>query len=170
MSEEDIKNSYLSLLKIDFNIDVEVEGIHFTGKKLNLDAVVRPRNNKLWKNENTALGIEFKDTARFRSNFDTKDFTKWLAQCIDYSNTRWGKYGYLYIFACPSITDNVPEHVLGNEQFVVNLMSQLGVGELKKLNKYGLTFILNGRHRVWSRNKGVEAGKSWNLLRKFGSR
>jgi len=170
MSEKDIKASYLGKLAEDFNIENEVDGQHFTGKTFRLDAVARPKDSRLWKNPDVALGIEFKDTDRFSRNYDTRDFTKWMAQCVDYSNTRWGDYAYIYIFTCPSLVGGVASGVIGEPMFIENLMGQLGIGELKELPRYGLSFVLHGHHRIWSAKAGVESGKNYSLKRKFGSR
>ena len=170
MTEQAIKDRYVRQLKNEFNIHCEVEGRHFSDKRMKLDAVVIPKNINLWKNPDVALGIEFKDTERFSRNYDTKDFTKWLAQCIDYSNTAWNGFGYIYIFTCPNLTDGVSKSVIGEPMFVTNFMGQLGIGELKNLNQYGLSFVLHGHHRIWSARLGVEYGKHYTLKRKFGSR
>jgi hypothetical protein len=135
-----------------------------------LDAVVRPLTIDGWKSPDVALGVEFKDVVRFAQSYDTKNLTSWLAQCVDYANTEWGHYGFLYVFACPNLVDEVPPHVLGNAMFVRNFMGQMGIGELKDLPGYGLTFLLHGHHRLWSERQGVESGQHYNLRRKFGSR
>jgi hypothetical protein len=170
VTEKDLKAGFLKRLVSHFAVHEEVEGKHFTGRILRLDAVVQPRDTSGWKNQQVALGIEFKDVARFARNYDTKDLTSWLAQCVDYSNTKWGDYGYIYIFACPSLVDEVAEGVIGRRMFVRNFMGQLGIGELKEHQEYGLTFLLNTRHRMWSELNGVEQGKYWRLTKKFGSR
>lgn len=170
MTEAAIRNAYLPRLDNQFHIHEEVNGRHFSGKTLTLDAVVCPKKNQSWKNSSVALGIEFKDTVRFSRNYDTKNLTTWLAQCVDYSNTVWDKYGYIYIFTCPSLVDEVATRVMGNPMFVTNFMGQLGIGELKEAPEYGLAFLLHGHHRIWSEQKGVEYGKHYTLKRKFGSR
>lgn len=170
MTEIAIKNNYLPNLERNFHVYHEVHGKHFSGKKLKLDAILRPKDSHLWKNPDVALGIEFKDTIRFSNNYDTKDFTKWLAQCLDYSNTSWNGFGYIYIFACPSLVDGVAEQVIGNPMFITNFMGQLGIGELKEMAYYGLSFVLHGHHRIWSSMSGVEYGKHYTLTRRFGSR
>ena len=170
MSEETVKRPYLNKLQRDFIVEEEVKGIHFTGKQFRLDAVVRPKDSTLWNNKDIALGIEFKDTVRFTGNYDTKNLTKWLSQCVDYSNTKWGKYGHIFIFTCPELVGNVPPGVINNPMFIQNFMSQLGIGELKQLKTFGLSFVLNSHHRIWSETKGVEAGQRFSLIRKFGSR
>ena len=170
MSENDVRNHYLRQLEDHFIIETEIPGKHFSGKTLKIDAVVRPRDTNSWKNPAVALGIEFKDSNRYSENYDTKDFTKWLAQCVDYSNTNWVDYGYIYIFTCPSLIEGVAPGVIGEPMFVENFMGQIGIGELKNISNYGVSFVLHGHHRIWSVNAGVEFGKHYSLKRKFGSR
>lgn len=170
MSEKNLKKDYLSILKKDFNVFEEVSGRHFSNKRMRIDAVVTPKKKEGWKNENVAFGIEFKDTIRFSESYDTKDFTKWLSQCIDYSNTEWKDFGYIYIFCCPSLIEGVPSHLVGSGMFLRNFLGQMGIGELTEEGRYGLSFLLHGHHRIWSQCGDVEMGKHWNLKRKFGSK
>lgn len=170
MSEQDVKERYLRVLRAHFAVQEQVTGQHLSGKKMRLDAVLRPLVIEGWKNPDVALGVEFKDVDRFSQSYDTKNLTSWLAQCVDYANTKWDGYGFIYLFACPSLVDEVPPHVLGNEMFVRNFMGQMGVGELKNLQNYGLTILLHGHHRIWSEQRGLESGRYYNLVRKFGSR
>ena len=170
MSHREIKARYLEKLQKHFFIQEKVSGQHFSGKKLQLDAVLRPHTALGWKNPDVTLGIDFKDVSRFAQEYDTRNLTSWLAECVDYANTRWENYGFIYVFACPSLIDQVPQHILGNEMFVRNFMGQLGIGELKELPYYGLTFLLHGHHRIWSEDRGVESGKQYSLIKKFGSR
>lgn len=174
MSENEIKRMFLDELNQEFHIEQEVKGQHFSGKQMRVDAVLRPRHTAEWKRSDVAFGLEFKDVNRFSRSYDTKNFTKWLAQCVDYSNTKWDRYGYLYIFCCPSLVDEIPESVLPNPMFLRNFMGQLGIGELKrhKVNSvdYGLSILLHGSHRIWSSKRGVEDGRRYALLKKFGSR
>ncbi|MDJ0737584.1 MAG: hypothetical protein QNJ47_26565 [Nostocaceae cyanobacterium] len=172
MTEASLTTRYLTDLEPHFHIKREVMGTHFSGKRLRLDAVLKPKIASSWKREDVAFGIEFKDTERFAQNYDTKNLTKWLAQCVDYSNTDWDDFGYLYIFCCPSLLDEVPESVLPNPNlmFVRNFMGQMGIGEIKYLPRYGLSILVHGHHRIWSATKGVEYGKTYKLDRCFGSR
>lgn len=170
MTEALLKANYLSELEPHFYIKQEACGTHFSGKRLRLDAVLKPKLTLNWKNPNVAFGIEFKDTERFSKSYDTKNLTKWLAQCIDYSNTSWDDFGYLYIFCCPSLVDEISDSAFQNLMFIRNLMGQMGIGEIKSLPLYGLSILLHGHHRIWSIKKGVEYGKSYTLVKRFGSR
>jgi len=168
MSEKQLKQAYLNKLRPYFDIEEEVRGAHFSGKKLRIDAVVRPsvEHRSKWKRPDVALGIEFKDTKRFSQNYDTKNYTKWLSQCIDYTNTEWEGYGYLYVLTCPGILCDI--RGLSNETFLRNLMGQIKIGELTQTHG-GLTMLLHGHHRIWSEQEGVSMGKHWPLERTFGS-
>jgi hypothetical protein len=170
VSEASLSARYLTDLEPHFYIEREVAGSHFSGKRLRLDAVLKPKISSSWKRNDVAFGIEFKDADRFSQNYDTKNLTRWLAQCVDYSNTDWDSFGYLYIFCCPSLVDQVPESVLPNPMFVRNFMGQMGIGEINYQPRYGLSIVLHGHHRIWSEAKGVEHGKTYTLSRRFGSR
>lgn len=112
-----------------------------------------------------SFGIEFKLIEKLNS---TKDNTFWINQCIDYANTNWDKYGYIYIFSCPSIFDNIEYAVRGYKWLWNRILSNLGVGRLVHHKHYGWTFYLQDTHRIWSQKDGVIAGKTWSLNRKFG--
>jgi hypothetical protein len=169
MSERDFEANVLSILDRHFVVCRRVIGTHFTGRRLILDAVAVPRQLHLWKNRNVALGIEFKDVMRLSG--DTNNFTKWLAQCADYTNTDWHNYGYIYIFACPSLVENVPTGSSNEVGRILSaVMGQLGVGELREDAYHGWSFFLHGHHRLWSEREGVEEGRRYWLKRQFGNR
>jgi len=177
ITEKLLQKHILDLLSSDFEIEEQVKGKHFSGAKLKIDAIIIPKVTVGWKDEIPVLGLEFKNNLRLKG--DTKNYTKWLAQCIDYSHTEWGEYGYIYVFACPGLieglpyqtdvdpTKNDPDSI---QWLLPRIMSQLGVGELKNSNKYGWTFYLQNEHRIWSQKEGVREGNRWSLTRKFGSR
>ncbi len=171
MSEDTIVRTALARLETDFHIQSKPKGDHFSGKELEIDAILRPKDLSEWKNKNVAMGIEFKDHIKFATNFDTKDYTKWLAQCVDYSHTYWRGYGYIYVFAFDGLVKQLTGTVYqGVELFLPHMMAHLGIGEVKPLPYHGLTFLLNGSHRVWSEIGGVADGKRMKLKREFGSR
>jgi hypothetical protein len=170
MNEKAFCDEIFTILEPAFVIHRQVGGTHFTGAQFWLDAVVTPRDPTLWKNPKVALGIEFKDVVRLRG--DTNNFTKWLAQCVDYSNTRWDRFGYIFIFACPSLVEDIPAgHSRNDVVRVLNaVMGQLGIGELRNVQHHGWSFILHNQHRIWSYSRGVEEGCRYTLERRFGSR
>jgi hypothetical protein len=157
--------SVLKKLEQDFLISQEVMGTHFSGARLRIDAVIRPKDTSGWKNKDVALGIEFKLEEKLRS---TKDKTHWIKQCIDYANTKWDSYGYLYVFSCPSIFDKLDYAVKGNQWLWNRVLSNLGVGRLDFDTYHGLTLYLQDTHRIWSENTGICSGKDWSLIRRFG--
>ena len=170
MAEADFASRILNKLSPHFQIHHQVTGRHFSGKKLRLDAVVCPLESEEWKNRNVALGIEFKDTIRIAG--DTTNYTKWLAQCVDYSHTKWSRFGYIFVFACPELIEGIPgrRHSGGAGWLLPRILGHLGIGELREVPNYGLTFFLHDSHRIWSEYQGVELGCHWSLRRKFGSR
>jgi hypothetical protein len=172
MDEEELKVNVLSTLEPHFQIHTEVLGEHFSGKSFRLDSVIEPRRPEKWKNPEVALGIEFKDVMRLRG--DTNNFTKWLGQCFDYRNTRWEGFGFIYLFACPSLIKHVPkgksECHAQVEGILSRIMGQMGVGELEYSDWRGWTFRVHGGHRIWSESEGIEEGAHWKLEREFGSR
>ena len=59
--EKIFSKQVLSLLSDAFEIKTEVFGTHFSGTRLRIDAVLKPKDTAKWKNKNVVLGIEFKD-------------------------------------------------------------------------------------------------------------
>lgn len=155
----------LKILRNDFYIEPQVYGTHFSGARLRIDAVVKPRDVSKWKNPGICFGIEFKLEEKLKG---TKDKTLWIKQCIDYANTRWDNYGYMYIFSCPSIFGKLDQVIQGNQWLWNRILSNLGVGRLDNHKSYGWTFFLQDTHRVWSQREGIASGKHWTLKRKFG--
>ncbi|MFT7671013.1 MAG: hypothetical protein ACI8X5_003728 [Planctomycetota bacterium] len=170
MSEAAFERDILERLEPHFEIHPKVEGRHFSGKHLKIDAVVVPRDRTGWKNQNVALGIEFKDVVRLKGN--TTNFTRWLAQCADYGNTTWRDFGFLYVFACPSLVEQLPGKSGPDSAawIVPRIMGHLGIGELRVLDRYGLSFLLQDNQRLWSEQEGIKDGARYLLKRKFGSR
>ena len=166
--EKDFKREVILSLSDHFHLFPEVKGTHFTGKRFSLDHVIKPKNNIAWKTKDIAFGIEYKDLDRIDG--DTKNFTSWIAQCNDYANTNWDNFGYIYVLTCPGIDSRDFMKSIDKDKMLNKLMSQLGIGELKKLSNYGWSIVMQDTHRMWSEKKGIESGKHWNLKRKFGSR
>jgi hypothetical protein len=170
MAETEFQKGVLDKLAKHFHIREQVGGKHFRGNRFRLDAVLTPREPTLWKSQDVALGVEFKDDLRISG--DTTNYTKWLAQCVDYGHTEWDDFGYIFVFACPGIVTGIPglKQGVGEMAWLLpRLMAHLGLGELKP-GPYGWTFYLQADHRIWSEQEGVTSGKHWTLKRKFGSR
>ncbi|MBS1574694.1 MAG: hypothetical protein JST09_05275 [Bacteroidetes bacterium] len=170
MSEKDIEKIIQSDLSKYFEFIPMVKGKHFSGKTLEIDFIIKPIDNSLWKKQDIVFGLEFKDLDRFDKKGDTTDFTKWIAQCVDYSNTDWNNYGYINILTCPGISTSTFMEAAYSSSFVLRILGHLGVGELKNTTNYGWAIFLHEQHRMWSEKEGVSSGKNWNLSRKFGSR
>ncbi len=169
MSEAAFKARVLNILRDEFYIWTEVEGTHFSGKRLRLDAVVAPKVTTAWKTPHVALGIEFKSEIRLSGGM--KALTKWFAQCVDYAHTEWDGFGYLYVFACPGMIEDMQSPSAGQSAWLLRrVMGQIGIGELRFDPRRGLSFYLHQDHRLWSQRDGVESGRFWTLTRTFGSR
>lgn len=163
--EKFFSSGVLETLSPHFFIQREVRGTHFSNKRLRIDAVLKPKDISLWKNPDTCFGVEFKLEEKL---YGTKEKTAWISQCIDYANTKWDDFGYMYIFSCPSIFDKL-RYTVGDEGWLWNrILSQQGVGRLDKVPNYGWTFFLQDQDRIWSESDGVVCGKRNNMKRKFG--
>ncbi|HEY9474690.1 MAG TPA: hypothetical protein VIS06_12675 [Mycobacteriales bacterium] len=165
-SERELADRVLARLDPWFVVDREVHGVHCSGRRMRLDAMLRPRNPGEWRNPDVAFGVEFKIPDRE----DNYNVTAWFAQSVDYTHVDWAGYGRRIILTCPSV---VPcpgqpgsgfheEHLRG---IYPNLAGQFGVGELVLLWGYGLTIRVSTR-RVWSERGGVRVGRhSWLNVR-----
>lgn len=166
MEENHIK-TVNNQIKEHFNIQREVWGTHFSGKRLRIDAVLTPKDTSEWKNKNIALGVEYKDLDRIQ-DAGMVNFTKFIAQAVDYSHTKFDGYGYIPVFCQTDFS------VYGNSRefkFVFpRILSGLGIGQFYKHKYYGWSFWWQGEHRIWSDKNGIERGKHYKLERKFGSR
>jgi hypothetical protein len=165
-SEQDLADRVLAELSEWFHIDREVAGSHYRGRRLRLDAVLRPHDPSLWKDDDPFFGVEFKlcGTQKFQ---DTKDFTSWSAQAVDYTHVDWDGYGYMKVFMCPSASRYFSDRTAA---VMSRLLWQLGVGELAHLVGEGWTLLAQGDHALWSQRRGVFEAKRWSLLPKAGSR
>ena len=76
--------TFLKQLTNDFYIK-QVYRTHFSGVRLRIDAVLKPKDTSQSKNPDVCLGIEFKLEEKLK---DTKDKIVWIKQCIDYANTK----------------------------------------------------------------------------------
>lgn len=173
-SEAALSAAVLSRLRPYFHIEEQVQGTHWSGKRLRIDAVLRPREPKLWARQDVAFGVEFKNVAP-NGDGGMNSFTRWAAQAVDYANTQWDGYDRIVIFTCPGV---LPKGFVNHKQeihndahirFAEGLLGQLGVGELVLQWGIGLTFRLQGV-TVWSERSGVQKGRNWPLRPKAGSR
>jgi hypothetical protein len=173
MTEDAMTEVVLRRLEPWFDIEREVWGQHPTGRKCRIDAVIVPKDGGKWKRPEMALGIEFKVTAARKYMPGMKELTAWTAQAIDYSFAEWGRYGRLPIFLCPSpfsAHDFIEDPRQASEHFAIGLLSQFTVGSLGLYKGTGLSFTMQGRHRIWSERFGVEHGQRWTLAPRAGHR
>lgn len=169
-NERELADAVLSQLAPTFDYQREVYGTHCEGKRLRIDAVAWPRNPSEWKDEQPAFGIEFKATQLM--NFDMRNFTRWMAQAVDYTHVDWDGYGRLRVFTCPSPVQELQmnESEINAGYVVTRLLWHLGVGELTNLQKEGWTLLGQGQHLLWSESHGVHEAKRWSIKPKSGSR
>jgi hypothetical protein len=169
-SEKDFATDTLVRLSKHFYISLEVEGLHFSGKKLRIDALIKPKDNSGWKNPNIIFGLEFKKPEVKHNN----QVTNSIKQVIDYAHTQWGvfdknqkfvnRYGYLPILLCPGFRKD--------DNSINSLLSSYSIGELRPYYSYSdeLFIIYHQTHKIWRENRGVCEGKTWSLKPDFGSR
>lgn len=166
MSEEKHCIKVHNEIKDSFNINREVWGTHFSGKRLRIDSILTPKDTTEWKNKNIALGVEFKDHKRIQG--DMTNYTKLISQAVDYANTKWDGFGYIPVFIQTDFS------VYGDSkefEFVFpRVLSALGVGQFIKHDFYGWTFYFQGQDIIWCERDGIRRGKYWNLKRTFGSK
>lgn len=157
-----------------FHIYPEVTGKSCDGTPMRIDAIVRPKDTKEWKNPSVALGIEFKVPHHSDGSTSVGDFAKWIMQSVDYAHTVWPKFGRIYVFTCPGVTKLFGDRGIDPKSgsgLLARIGARGGVGELKEESPGNLVFALSADHPVWSEKRGVlTCGRTWNLERKVGSR
>lgn len=171
-TEAELAERVLERLDPWFQISREVPGQHWTGRTLKVDAILRPRNPRDWKNPDAALGLEFKRVTPGARNVSIKTTTGFAAQAIDYTQTDWQGFGRIPVFTCPGVRQWIDRHSDESHYAATaftHLLAQFGVGELLLYWGWGLTFLLNGSP-IWSERKGVIHGKTWTLKPRTGSR
>jgi len=165
LSEDELKKIIFDILGKNFFIMKEVTG-YFLNKKVRIDAIIKPKKQNEWANKNIEFGIEFKSPKLFAENIQLNKITKSIAQCVDYTYTKFDGHNYLRIFLCPSLLPLNTENI-----YFKHFLAQLGVGELSFYSKYhGLALILNGNDIIWSQYHGVKKGKYQKFLKRIGSR
>jgi hypothetical protein len=178
----------LTSLSSHFLITEQVIGTHPSGKRLRIDAILRPRDPSPWSRANIALGVEFKaPTDRDDERRDRKANAKIISQCIDYSLVEWDGFEQVPVFFCPGFaeitalrerndllslqsTDYHEGFKHGVGFLMAAVMGQNNVGELVHSNHLGWAFLINGHHRIWSERYGLGEGKRNKLIRTVGSR
>lgn len=168
-TENEFISSVLEEISDDFVCKREIWGTHFSGKRLRIDAVIKPKEVSLWKNKNILFGVEFKLPSKQES---IGNDTKLITQAIDYHCTKWDEYGYLPILVCPGfITAHQGSYIGFNSALVLShTLGQLNIGELCNNPDYGWLIRYSASHLVWSKKFGVSCGKSWLFKTKFGAK
>lgn len=164
MTEQEFSTQTIERLRPYFDIRHEWWGTCF-GKRVRIDALLKPNDLTEWKNKDIILGVEFK---RIDDNLKYKA----VAQCIDYSYAEWDGLGRIPIFLCPGIPGNNLSHIERQKYYypIAQLLCQFNVGELLE-TKHGLTLQMAGANKIWSeRRSGVFGCKTWNFKPKSGSR
>jgi hypothetical protein len=174
--ERAISKAVLGRLSKHFEIYEQVRGTHWSGRRIIIDAIVKPRDDSEWKTKSPSLGIEFKNFRGFRRSFDMKDYTRWWAQCHDYAETDFDGHGYVFVFSYNGFSHyRTRLKDSTSAALAVRFWGQLGVGELEPTrdtyrNRDNLVFTLQS-HKIWSELNGPCGGaKHWSMNRKFGSR
>ena len=160
--ECDVSRDLLDRLEKHFVVHREVAGTHYSGKRVRIDAILVPKERGTWATEQASLGLEVK-----RGKVSIGEATKLAAQSVDYANTCFDGFGYVYVFSYPDLTQG---HFNLRAQFYERFLGQLGVGFLRQWqNGSNLELRLKG-HLVWSELQGPVEAARWKMERKFGSR
>lgn len=157
--ERVVSDDILKKLERHFYIDREVTGVHFTGKPVRIDAILRPIDSFEWRDPNCSIGLEIK-----RGSDRVGEITKQISQAVDYANSSFDGVGMVYVFCYP---DPAAGQYGSSRRFYERLVGQMGVGFLS--DTPCLRLELKG-HLVWSEATGPCEAKNWSLARKFGSK
>ncbi|MGY2080128.1 hypothetical protein [Modestobacter sp. SYSU DS0657] len=151
-----------------FVVEREVPGVHCSGRRFRVDAVIRPRDVTGWKDPQARFGVEFKLAGQ--RSFDTRNFTAWAAQAVDYTHVEWNGHGRLPLLVCPGLLSHLDVYGEHATELVARMLWQLGVGQLFPIEHYGWTILGQARHVLWSERAGVMEAARWNLHLRLGSR
>lgn len=153
----------LALLEPYFVAETEVYGTHASGRRLRIDAILRPRDPQGWKDAGVAFGVEFKLAHQAGH---VRSFMAWARQALDYRHVDWDGYGYLPVFTCPSMLRSISEW---DGFMIAHLLGQCGVGELAPFEREGWAMVMYGDHVMWSERRGVVEAKHRSLRPHLGS-
>lgn len=169
-SEDNLKARWLPHIEQHFEVEQEVSGIHCSGARLRIDAIIKPRDTTHWKNPSAAFGVEFKSEAKMRAKALSSEGSRWLAQCADYAHCDFDGYGRVYVLLCGGFSPGSIVSGASPTQDLPRLAYHLGVGELKWDRRSGLSIVFAGEQRIWTEAEGAEVAKRHGLERRFGSR
>jgi hypothetical protein len=159
-----VSSKLLDRLSFNFNIKEQVNGTHFSGNRMRIDAIIEPKNRTGWANEDVVFGVEIK-----RGSGDTGEYCKHFCQSVDYANSHFDEYGHVFILCYPNYFPGQSQ----GRVFFDRIAGRLGIGFIDHRawsdGTDELSIIING-HTIWSESNGVCEGSRWKLKRKFGSR
>lgn len=160
--EPEIRDAVLAMLAPHFEVETEVVGLHPSGCKLRIDALLQPKDRTAWRNKNLALGLEFK---RVPSRNQPYGDSALMAQCLDYSHCNYLGVGEVLVFACP-----LPFY-LAREAHLLRFLALYGVGHVSFHHiRRGLCLKL-GDGILWCEREGVhDLGRRSMLSKTFGNR
>ncbi len=100
INETKVTDAFLTIFQKDFVIvEKEYWGKHFSGRSMKIDAIIKPKDYSNILNKNIHFGIELKNPLSFTTNGRT--VADRLAQCLDYSFSKFPGYDDLIILQCP---------------------------------------------------------------------
>lgn len=144
-----------------FEIRREQWGTHLDGRRIRIDAIAWPKENVPWKGEQY-FGIEFKLLTRHAG---TGTYTRWHAQAIDYSYSRFGRNQdrRIPIYCCPGFG-----RMGRGVDLFRRMVGQFRVGELRR-GYYGAWELAMSDTVVWREVYGRTNSK-FTFTSKTGSR
>lgn len=149
INEKSITETFLLHLKKDFYISREVKGIHMSGKRVRIDAILKPKSTEGWLNPDISIGIEFKDPSKISSSQGRGEYDL-LAQCLDYSMTEFDGVDYdsMIVLICPGIASEKND--------VYRFLSRYNVGYMSVSDGYGIEMRMgNVGIPLWSSEEGA---------------
>ena len=157
-----IREAVLSILASHFEVRTEVAGVHPSGSKLRIDAILRPTNRRAWRNNDIAIGLEFKTPGPSTTRSHTDAAV--MAQCLDYSQCDFPGLGEILVLACP-----LPPY-LTREKYLLRFLARYGVGHVSFHVRRGLCLML-GDFILWCERDGVgDLGRRSMLRKTYGNR
>jgi hypothetical protein len=162
-NERDIVNRIRLRLIPYFYIESEQWGTHWSGKRLRIDMIIRPRIVDGWKRSDIMFGVECKKYGE-----ETGKTTRHFSQCVAYSDTIFDCAGgsLIPILSAPSF---IPSRIdVSTRSWLERFAGQLNVGELK-CSKFQGVHIHHTGHLIWGEKTGVYEGRRWSLCKRIGS-
>jgi len=160
LDEKLFRQLILNELSKHFTIEEEVSGTHFSGRKMKIDAILRPRDNSEWRNKELVFGLEIKNPLTWETN-NRRD-TDILAQCLDYSFTKFKGVKDIVIVMCPLLPG------LKKHDKLIRFISRYNVGHLDLVeNKICMGL---GGQEFWNDQKTTTWLKKSLFKKKYGNR